>query len=205
MTSPTKEPLGIRPARTNDPDEVNRLYDICVRTGNDGNGAENLLAEPRLLGEVYLGAYLLFEPELAFVLEDSDDTVLGYVLGARDTLTFEELLEKKWWPGLRERYPVGLFPDGSFDENLVAKIHTPPRTDPATIVQFPAHLHIDILDEGQGGGNGRRLLDTLFSALRDGGTNAVHLGVSPENVNAIGFYKHLGFKHLGDHLYGLTL
>ena len=205
MKSAAKSPLGIRPARTNDPREVDRLYDICLRTGNNGMGAQDLLQEPRLLGEIYVGAYLHFEPELAFVLENPDGTALGFVLGARDTLAFEELLQKQWWSALRERYPLDLFPAGSFDADLVEKIHTPARTNPATIAQFPAHLHINILDEGQGGGNGRRLLETLFSALRDRGISAIHLGVSPQNFNAIGFYEHLGFNHVRDNSYGMDL
>ncbi len=205
MTSASPATLSIRPARTNDPKEVERLYDICLRTGNNGKGAENLLEDPRLLGEVYLGAYLRFEPELAFVLEDLEGSALGYVLGARDTLAFEQLLEKQWWPALREQYPLGTFPVGSFDEDLVEKIHYPPRTNHAVIAQFPAHLHIDILEEGQSGGRGRRLLETLFSALRDRGINGVHLGVSPQNTNAIGFYQHMGFSRIQDDSYGLVL
>ena len=205
MPSGTTEAPTIRHALTNDPEEVDRLYDICLRTGDSGKSAENQLENPRLLGEIYLGAYLRFEPELAFVLESVDGAALGYVLGARDTLAFEELLEKQWWPALREQYPLGSFPDGSFDEELVARIHTPPRTSSATIAQYPAHLHIDILKGGQGGGDGRRLLETLFSALRGQGINGVHLDVSPRNLNAIGFYEHIGFKHLCGNFYGKVL
>ncbi len=205
MTSGTTKAIRIRHALTNDPEEVDRLYDICLRTGDSGKGAENQLEAPRLLGEIYLGAYLRFEPELAFVLEGVDGAALGYVLGARDTLAFEELLEKRWWPALREKYPLGSFPAGSFDEDLVARIHTPPRTSTATIAQYPAHLHIDILQRGQGGGSGRRLLETPLSALRVQGINGVHLDVSPQNFNAIGFYEHLGFKHLSSNFYGKAL
>lgn len=205
MTSGITQPPAIRQARAHDPEEVDRLHDICLHTGDSGKGAENLLKTPRLLGDIYLGAYLRFESELAFVLEGADGVALGYVLGARDTLAFEELLEKRWWPALREQYPLGSFPEGSFDEKLVAKIHTPPRTSPATIARYPAHLHIDILEAGQGGGNGRRLLETLFSALRGKGINGVHLDVSPQNINAIGFYEHIGFTHLSGNFYGKLL
>lgn len=195
----------IRPARTRDREEVDRLYDICLRTGANGAGAENLHEDPRLLGEVYLGAYLEFEPDLAFVLEGDDGAALGYVLGARDTVAFEELLELQWWPPLRQRYPLGSFPADSPDENLVRKIHFPTPTDPAAIAGFPAHLHVDVLPEGKGNGNGRRLLETLFSGLRDKGAPGVHLNVSPENTHAIGFYKHLGFNLLHGSTYGTSL
>ena len=107
MTKRAASQFRIRPARTDDRDEVDRLYDICLWTGANGDGAQDLHEDPRLLGEIYLGAYLEFEPELAFVLEADDGSALGYVLGARDTVEFEKLLEKKWWPALRERYPWG--------------------------------------------------------------------------------------------------
>ncbi len=204
MTKDTTAPLGIRLARTDDPAEVDRLYDICLRTGAGGAGAEDLHDDPRLLGEVYLGAYLEYEPELAFVLTSNDDTALGYVLGARDTVAFEKLLESDWWPRLRKQYPLGSFPEGSHDERLVEMIHHPKHTDPDVIDGFPAHLHINILAEGRGGGSGRRLLETLFAALRDRGVAGVHLGVAPQNTNAIGFYRHLGFQHLDGNLYALT-
>lgn len=186
----------IRVARTRDRDEVDRLYDICLRTGANGDGAQDLYEDPRLLGEVYLGAYLEFEPELAFVIEADDGSALGYVLGARDTAAFERLLSEQWWPPLRQRYPLGRFPEDSHDERMVQKIHAPRHTDPATIDGFPAHLHVDILAEGRGGGNGRRLMEALFSALRERGVDGVHLNVSPNNIHAIGFYEHLGFTRL---------
>lgn len=205
MTKDTTLQMGIRPARSHDPIEVDRLYDVCLRTGASGAGAQDRHDDPRLLGEVYLGPYLEHEPELAFVLTSDDDMPLGYVLGASDTVAFEELLERRWWPRLRERYPLGSFPEGSHDERLVEKIHFPKHTDPTVTHGFPAHLHINILAEGRGGGNGRRLLEALFAALRDRGVEGVHLGVAPHNTHAIGFYEHLGFQHLDGNLYALAL
>ncbi len=205
MSSSGTAPLTIRHARIDDRREVERLYDICLRTGDNGNGAEHLTEDPRLLGEIYLGPYLRFEPDLAFVLEDADGSALGYVLGAGDTVAFRKVLEKKWWPALREKYPLGTFPVGSFDENLVELIHHPHHATREAVARFPAHLHIDILPEGQGGGNGRRLLETLFTALRSRGIGGVHLDVSALNHNAVAFYKHVGFHHLGENFWALAL
>lgn len=188
----------IRPARTQNVREVAALYDICLRTGADGGDASMLYTDPLLLGEVYLGAYLELAPEFAFVLTDADDTPVGYVLGAADTLEFQEQMEKAWWPALREQYPLGTFPAGSADERLVKMIHSPSAMDADVIAGYPAHLHVDLLQQAQGGGNGRRLMEALFDALRDKGVEGVHLGVSLENAQAIGFYQHLGFSQLTD-------
>ncbi|SDB86422.1 Acetyltransferase (GNAT) family protein [Sanguibacter gelidistatuariae] len=206
-------PFAIRPARTDDPAEVARLYEICLLTGSDGGDATARTTEPRLLGEIYLGAYLRFAPELAFVVvdpeADADDaaSVVGYVIGTADTAAFEATLDREWWPELRARYPLGTFPEGSYDANLVANIHGEHHSDPATLDRFPAHLHIDLVPRGQGGGNGRRLLTTLFDALRAAGAPGVHLGVSTTNTQATGFYAHIGFQKLSDDgaLLGLVL
>ncbi|WP_435737189.1 GNAT family N-acetyltransferase [Cellulosimicrobium sp. PMB13] len=197
-------PLPLRPARVDDRAEVDRLYDICLRTGASGTDASDLYVDPRLLGEVYLGAYLALEPGLAFVLDDGGDAV-GYVVGARDTVAFDAACERDWWPPLRERYPVGSFPDGSPDEGLVRQIHAPHRPEPDVVGEFPAHLHVDLLPAAQGGGNGRRLLETLFDALRADGVPGVHLGVAHANIGAVGFYRHLGFTELTRDGGGMTL
>lgn len=195
----------IRPARTGDAVEVARLHDICLRTGDGGGDASGLYGEPRLLGEVYLGAYLALAPDLAFVLDDEEGEPVGYVIGAHDSLSFDDDCEASWWPPLRRRYPRGSFAPGSPDARLVGLIHEPHRTDPAIAVDYPAHLHVDVLPRGQGLGQGRHLLETLFDALRSKGARGVHLGVAAENAHAIGFYRHLGFTELRGDEYSLTL
>ncbi|MEK8227444.1 hypothetical protein NKG05_17075 [Oerskovia sp. M15] len=167
--------LPIRPARVTDPAEVDRLYDICLRTGADGGDATASYRDPRLLGEIYLGAYLALEPDLAFVVDDGTGAI-GYVVGTRDTRAFEERCEREWWPSLRDRYPLDTFPAGTADRHLVTTMHNPSAADPALLGPYPAHLHVDLLPEAQGGGNGRRLLETLFDALRERDVTGVHLG-----------------------------
>lgn len=65
-----------------------------------------------------------------------------------------------------------------------------------------------LLPEWQGGGNGRRLLETLFDALRARGVTGLHLGLDTSNTHAVGFYEHLGFRLAlpdADWLYGIDL
>ena len=186
---------GIRRAGPGDRDA---LYDICVRTGDSGDDARALYRNPELLGEIWVGPYLALRSDLAFAAED-DEGVVGYVFGAADTVAFEAECERRWWPALRTRYPDP--PAGAVlaaDEELIRRIHQPPTTPASVVEEFPAHLHIDILPRGQGRGIGRRLMTTLFDALVAQGVDGVHLGVSPRNTRAIGFYKHLGFVPVGD-------
>ncbi|WP_166346593.1 GNAT family N-acetyltransferase [Phytoactinopolyspora limicola] len=190
--------MEVRPYRSGDDDT---LYEICLKTGPGGGAA---FTDPRILGEIYVGPYLAFEPDLAFVVED-DDGVAGYVLGARDTRGFEKLCEARWWPRLRERYPVGSFPDDTIDARFARLIHRPPVARDDVVAEYPAHLHIDLLPRTQGRGFGRILMRRLLAALHDVGATGVHLGVGATNTNAIGFYRHLGFTVLHENPSGLTM
>jgi ribosomal protein S18 acetylase RimI-like enzyme len=183
----------VRPYR---PEDLDALYRVCLETGDAGRDATALHRDPTLLGHVYAAPYGLFEPGLAFVLED-DEGVGGYVLGALDTTAFDALLEAEWWPALRGRYPPPQ-PDerDTPDGRLISMIHRPRRRDPDVVASHPSHLHIDLVARCQGRGDGARLMGTLLGALRAAGSPGVHLGVSTRNERAVGFYRHLGFEEL---------
>ncbi|KGN38072.1 GNAT family N-acetyltransferase [Knoellia subterranea] len=175
------------------------LYDVCLLTGDSGSDASSLYAVPRLLGDVYVGPYVAFEPELATVLDDgAGDGVGGYLLGCLDTRAFEARCEAEWWPVLREDHPLGSAPDESADARLVALIHSPPIAPDHVVARHPSHLHIDLLPQWQGGGWGRRLMERLLAQLTEAGSPGVHLGVGRANLRAIGFYERLGFTVLDD-------
>lgn len=174
------------------PADTADLYEVCLRTGADGEDATGSYAVATILGEVYVGPYLAFEPDSAWVVEH-EGRAAGYVLCAPDTAAFEARCAIDWWPALRERYPVGSFPAGSLDDEVTGIIHDPPHASTALIEHYPAHLHIDLVPEVQGHGLGGRLIRTLLDSLRARSVEGVHLGVSPANVRAIGFYEHLGF------------
>ncbi|MEV5825143.1 GNAT family N-acetyltransferase [Spirillospora sp. NPDC052242] len=198
----TVRPLSVRPARADDPGEIDRIYEICLRTGAFGQDASGLFDDPRLLGDVYAGPYLAHAPDLAWVLAPADgdgaSPPVGYFLAVADTASFERELEDAWWPRLRARRAERPVRSGTLDARLHALIDDPPRTPAGITGRYPAHFHVDLLPEAQGGGNGRRLWATAMDALRAGGVPGVHLGVAARNANALGFYRHLGFRVLDD-------
>ena len=79
MPAPTLRPF--------EPRDRDRLYSICLETGNEGSDASSLYTNPALLGEVYVGPYLAFEPTWARVIEHGGQ-VTGYLLCAPDTIAF---------------------------------------------------------------------------------------------------------------------
>lgn len=185
------------------------LYRICLRTGNSGDDATALYRDPDLLGHIYAAPYGLFEPALAFVVED-ELGVGGYCLGALDTKAFEERLEERWWPSLRRRYrepDAGRRDQWTPDERAAFFIHHPWRTDDDVVADYPSHLHIDLLPRFQAQGNGRELIGMELAALRERGSGGVHFYVTAGNHRALGFYDHLGFSQLqaGDGYYILGM
>ncbi|NDL58004.1 GNAT family N-acetyltransferase [Phytoactinopolyspora mesophila] len=190
--------MNVRPYQPGDDDA---LYEICLKTGP---GGEDAFTDRRILGEIYVGPYIEFEADVAFVVED-DDGVAGYVLGAKDTRAFEKVCESRWWPNLRSRYPLGSFSAEATESRFVHLIHHPHTAAADVAAEYPSHLHIDLLPRTQGQGMGRVLMKRLLDALHAAGSPGVHLGVGATNTNAIGFYRHLGFHVLHESPTGLTM
>ncbi len=195
----------IRPYR---PGDLDRLYEICLRTAASGEDATDLVVDPRLFGDLYAAPYGVLEPEHALVVDDGNGTAIGYVLGVLDTRAFEARGEREWWPALRARHPIGSG-GNELDELLIAMLHHRHLAEDEVVATHPSHLHIDLLPEAQGDGWGRRLMEQLQDKLRAAGSPGVHLGVSAQNHRAIGFYAHLGYRELQvdsiTHTLGLTL
>jgi GNAT superfamily N-acetyltransferase len=172
------------------------LYQVCLRTADNGHDATGLVSDPGLPGSVWLGPYLAFEPSLAFVAEDSAGAG-GYVVAALDSGHFEERLERDWWPALRVAFPepaegaaADLAPIARYS---LHDIHHPWRTAAKLTSRYPSHLHIDLVPRLQGKGVGRRLMAALLEELREQNSRGVHLMVGRDNKPAVGFYQHLGF------------
>jgi GNAT superfamily N-acetyltransferase len=185
----------IRPV---EPGDLDALYDVCLRTGDAGEDASSQFVDPRLLGEVYVGPYLVMPSGIGFTAVE-DGVPSGYALAAVDTRRFEAECEAEWWPQLRKRYPRPAIDERSTDDaEIIALIHDPESPSDEVVASYPAHLHIDLLPVLQGRGVGREMMRRLLDELRTRGVPGVHLGVDARNQRAVGFYQHLGFDHLDD-------
>ena len=185
----------IRPARPGD--ELDAYY-VCLKTGNHGEDGEPCYLEDRnALGRIYVGPYLAFEPDLSLVLEDSQG-ICGYALGALDSRSFYERYEREWRPILCVRFPAPAGAPASWTRVQQAHhaYHHPDYFCPEPYEAYPSHLHIDLLPRAQGRGYGRRMLEQVMDALAGRGSSGVHLGLSPLNRRAYGFYGRLGFREL---------
>lgn len=183
--------LSIRQARQTDSDA---LFEICLKTADSGNDATALYSDPHLPGYLWAAAYGALEPDFAFLLVEGDEA-LGYVIATPDTAAFVKRLETEWWPEVRRKV-AGLVPSLPGDADALKRIANPEEREPWFDADYPAHLHINLLPKVQSGGWGRRMIETELNALRAAGVRGIHLGVSPTNERAKGFYKHIGFDDL---------
>lgn len=184
--------------RTAEDHDLDALYDVCLRTGDSGRDGSHLYDEPRLLGEIYVGPYVMLPSGFGYAVVE-DGRPAGYLLGTLDTRRFEAECEDSWWPQLRDRY-TDPGPDPTTpDDELISEIYRPRPTSDAIVERFPAHFHIDLLPSLQGRGVGPVMMERLFSTLEAGASPGVHMDVAFGNERAIGFYEHLGFSIVEPH------
>ena len=198
-SSQPRDKVYVREARPSDQSALNR---ICLLTGDAGKSAEPLHKFGELIGTVYADPYVSLPATWGFVMVDpaKDDAVVGYILGAYDTRAYEQHAQDEWWPRVRAKYA---YPaernEGATEADIkfINMLHNPPRAAQAQVDYSPAHMHIDILDEYQRQGWGRRLIAMAVEYLREKhGLERLWLGIDLRNEAAKRFYERLGFKEL---------
>ncbi|MFG6475195.1 GNAT family N-acetyltransferase [Microbacterium sp. P06] len=184
---------SIRPFR---PGDEAALAEICVRTAWAGADGTGRYRDDAIWPAIFVLPYVARHPAFAFVVENGDGLVGGYIVGVPDTRAFEEWFHDEWWPTQGARWPSPA-PDDTSPEAGTLRYAAGRRAGAEPYGDdYPAHLHIDLLPEMQGAGWGRRLVDTLLGALRDAGVTGVHLAAGVENTGALAFYPRVGFEPL---------
>lgn len=176
------------------------LYEVCLLTGDSGKDASRLYKNKDLLGEIYVGPYVALSPNLSFSLVDENDNAVGYVLGALDTLNFEQMRKINWLPKLQSKYQREYenpnLESHTLDKQLLVEIFEPSKPPIEILDNFPSHGHIDLHPKIQGKGYGLKMMNTLLSKLTELGSHGLYMPVSAFNTNALGFYNKLGFTQL---------
>lgn len=191
--------FNIRPYHASD---LTSLYKICLLTGNSGKDATELLKDPDLIGHFYAAPYGIFDPEVCFVITNIGKPC-GYIIGAKDSQKFYERCEKDWFPILRNRYPLRDEDDKSLDARIIKRIHDGHKVK-EELLDFPAHLHIDLLPETQGQGLGRKLMEIFINKLKELNVPALHLEVGKANPGAIKFYEKFGFQIIKEYEFSIA-
>ena len=175
--------------------DTSAVYEICLKTGNSGQDATHLFSDPLVLGHLYVGPYMEFEPQSVFILED-DQGPCGYIMGVLDSQTYYQWMHSEWLPKIRVDYkkPTGN-PDTWDETEKITNLLFHPVSQRSLPV-FPSHLHIDLLSRAQGKGQGKLMMDRFIDYLRYNKIPGVHLELSSKNDRAFNFYRKYGMQEL---------
>jgi ribosomal protein S18 acetylase RimI-like enzyme len=169
------------------------VYDVCVRTGNGGQGAVGLYSTDDLLPDIFAGPYLSLEPQHAYVV-DNGDRAVGYILGTPDTTAFVAAYRARWIPLLATRYQAPPEPPVTAEDERLSGMFHPEQMIHSELAAYPAHLHINILPGYQGAGHGQALMELFLASVAAAGARSCHLGVRVANTSARAFYARLGWQ-----------
>ena len=184
--------LSIRSYKSAD---TSAVYEICLKTGNSGQDATHLFSDPLVLGHIYVGPYMEFEPQSVFILED-DQGPCGYIMGVLDSQTYYQWMHSEWLPKIRVNYkkPTGN-PDTWDETEKITDLLFHPVSQ-RLLPDYPAHLHIDLLSRAQGKGQGKLLMDRFIDYLKYNKIPGLHLELSSNNDRAFNFYRKYGIEEL---------
>ena len=171
----------IRPYKETD---KRKVQEICLRTANDDYPFTTIEERPfkdYLLG-VYCDYYIEQEPKNCFVVTNEADEAVGYIMCAGQHRAYQKCFMKEYLPRIK---------NCSLKDRLEARGEV--LLHGVFSGRYPAHLHIDILRDYRGGGNGTGLMNELLSHLKKEGVKGVHLIVSADNTKAVRFYERCGF------------
>lgn len=135
---------------------------VCLYTGDAGNDASEQYHDPNVLGYRYASPYIHFSPDLAFVLEDSQGEICGYVLATLQSDVFYQWYVNEWLPKMRLLYPTiptsdsmasdePIAFDGTKKDRFIIEGFHKDQLDFFSLFEdYPSHLHIDLLPKAQG-------------------------------------------------------
>jgi ribosomal protein S18 acetylase RimI-like enzyme len=169
------------------------VYEVCVRTGAAGQDARGRYSTDDLIPDIFVGPFLVLEPEHAYVLDDGGRAV-GYIIGTADTEGFVAAYREHWLPRLRDKYPEPAASPVTLEEQKLHSMYHPEYILRPELVPHPAHLHINLLPEYQGAGHGRALMNMFLGSVAAAGAKSCYLAVRSTNTAALGFYDRLGWR-----------
>jgi ribosomal protein S18 acetylase RimI-like enzyme len=179
--------MVVRAGRCTDADAVT---EVCRTTADGGEPQPRDVTDPALVELVYARPYLALEPSTARVMLRRSQ-VVGYVVGAVDSVAFYRRWQDEWAPDHLPR------PEGA-DPGLERLLREPMSALPVGVEHYPSHLHVNLVPSARGGGRGRALLESFVEGLVAAGSPGVHLRVDAANSGAVRFYERAGFTVASD-------
>jgi GNAT superfamily N-acetyltransferase len=187
------------------PEDRDAVRGICYETGMMGHPIAPYFGCYELFADYWMNYYTDYEPESAFVAE-LDSQVVGYLVGCRETSQQEAIQADVIVPQIRRKFlTLGYKVDKRFFSFMWRYIRSMLRGEFARrpVADYPAHLHMNLMEGYRSGGIGSRLLSTFTDYLREKSTKGLHLGTTTYNKLAVPFYQKRGFNLVSRHPFTL--
>jgi len=180
------------------PEYRSDVFRIAADTAFFGQPVEVYLEDRRLFCDIFYRYYTDYEMEHSWVAI-VDQEVIGFLMGCIDTAAQQRRWLRTILPStlgwiMRGRYRLGRR-TWRYAAALVRAALTLEFVQ-CDLKQYPAHLHINIVEMGRGRGIGSQLIDTYLGHLRQLGIPGVHLHTTNLNEAACRLYDRLGFELL---------
>ena len=181
--------VEVRPYRLEDRAAIRN---ICYATGLLGNPITALVPDQELFADLWTAAYTDGFPELALVATLEGETI-GYIFGIADARALSAVYLRRVLPLVLGRLLRGQYRSWRTSLPHLFRLALEPAMH-APVAQFPAHLHINLLESARGHGLGRRLLEHFLTQLEARGVPGVQLSTTDRNEAAVHLYERLGFR-----------
>lgn len=172
---------------------------ICCETGFMGEPMELAMSGREVFADLWSSYYTDYEPEHVWVAV-SDGEVVGYLLGALNTHRQERITFTRIFPKIvLKAFITDCISSTRMRKHileLVKSIRRGEMKTPDLSLEYPAHLHTNILEGYRGLGLGKKMMLCWFEHLAEHGVKGLHLVTTNRNRLAIPFYLHMGFKVL---------
>lgn len=161
------------------------VQDICIRTGS----SDNLVNPEHAFFTLHMYCNPYLDQGTCFVIRNDEDVIKGYILGCED---FRKMDFDSYFAEIRNKAPHFVC---RCDVSEYEKYYE----------EYPAHLHIDILEDYTGNGHGTALMKTLLEDFSSKGIRGIMVGVAKSNERAFAFYQKMGFRILEESTDGAIL
>lgn len=184
--------------RQYNPSDQQAVFKISADTAFFGKPVEAFLEDRRLYNDAFARYYTDYETAYTWVAEGTQG-VFGYLLGcvntAHQSMQWRRyIVTRVLVNAISGRYKLGRHTAGFAIGMLMGlmKLEEPP----ADLIQYPAHLQINIQQGYRAAGVGRRLIDAYLEQVRQLGVDGVHLDTTSHNLAACHLYEKMGFQLL---------
>jgi len=176
-----------------------RLYvrDLAWDTALMGEPASAFFSDKEILADFLTLYFTDYEPESCFVAE-SNNRVIGYLMGAKDITTLNKVSREKIAPRLVAKALInGIFlkkKNLAFFLRLLLSFCKGELKMPDFSRVYPATLHINLQKEFRSLGIGSKLIGSYLEYLSGRGIAGVYLPTMSDK--AAGFFRKIGFNLL---------